>query len=323
MMGAVPRILCAALVCAVFGGVGQAEAQADRQTLGVGRLFTNDFLGDGEDRWRTGSYSLSVLRGPPLTSGPPRSLSSSLSSSLPGTLPDRPGQVLEYRFRSEIIAPGRLNGPGSDDRPYVGMLAFGVHSHHRLGPGDYSLGLDLVAVGPQTGLGDWHAWLHGEISAPRVGVLEDQIGDSLSYLATGQYALQIPLAEAFDLRPFVEVQTGVEDMIRLGADLVIGPASGAVLLRDNPTGQLYPGAAGEPGLSLLAGADWARVHDSDWLPAAQGFRARDERLRARAGLHWQSQGNSALFYGLTWLSPEFEGQPEGQLLGSVTLRILF
>jgi hypothetical protein len=307
MSGSGFRASVVGLLAAVAALVAPAGAEEARQTLGVGRLFTNDYLGDGEDRWRTGSYSLSVLRGPQLTSG----------------LPDRPGQVLEYRFRSEIIAPGRLNGAGSDDRPYVGMLAFGVHSHHRLGPGDYSLGVDLVAVGPQTGVGDWHAWLHGEIGAPRVGVLEEQIGDNLSYLATGQYAAQVALTGNADLRPFVEVQTGVEDLVRLGADLVIGPATEAFLLRDNPTGQLYPGLAGGAGLSFLAGVDWARVHGSDWLPAAGGYRAEEERFRARAGLHWQSEGNSALFYGLTWLSPEFVGQPEGQVLGSVTLRILF
>lgn len=290
-----------------LGILGALPVQAERQFLGVGRIFSNDYLGDGEDRWRTGSYSLSVVRGPGWT----------------GSLPDRPGQVLEYRFRAEIIAPGRLNGPGSDDRPYVGMLAWGVHSHHALAQGEYSLGLDLVAVGPQTGIGDFHVRAHEELGAPRVGVLDDQIGNATGYLATGQYVYPLTFADNAQVRPFVEVQTGVEDMIRAGADVVIGPAAQALLLRDNPTGQLYPGIKAGPGLSILAGADWARVHDSDWLPADQGFRAEATRLRTRAGLHWQSGGNAALFYGVTWLSPEFVGQDEGQLVGSVTLRILF
>ena len=42
-----------------------AQAQTpERQFLGWGRLFNNDFLGDGQDRWRTGSYTISVLKGP-------------------------------------------------------------------------------------------------------------------------------------------------------------------------------------------------------------------------------------------------------------------
>ena len=39
-------------------------AAQDRVTLGWGRLLTNDLLGDGRDRWRTGSYTLSRVRGP-------------------------------------------------------------------------------------------------------------------------------------------------------------------------------------------------------------------------------------------------------------------
>jgi hypothetical protein len=281
---------------------------AGRQTLGVGRLFTNDYLGDGNDRWRTGSYVLSVVRGPEWT----------------GALPAQPGRILEYRFRNEIIAPGRLNGPGSDDRPYVGLLAWGVHSHHALGAVEYSLGVDIVAVGPQTGIGDVHAWFHEEVDAPRVGVLDDQIGDAVSWLATAEYAHSLKMGESAVLRPFLEVQAGVEDLLRVGADLVFGPvAGGGLLLRDIPTGQLYPGIRSGAGLSFIAGADWARVMESDWLPSRGGFLATEDRMRARAGVNWQSAGSASFFYGLTWLSPEFEGQEEGQLLGSVTLRILF
>src|SRR5688572_4566335 len=99
--------ITALLVIFTFGAV-PAIAQ-ERETLGFGRLFTNDFFGDGLDRWRSGSYSFSIIRG----------------LGWNGVLPERFGELIEYRLRSEIIAPGRLNGAGSDDRPYVGAATLG------------------------------------------------------------------------------------------------------------------------------------------------------------------------------------------------------
>jgi len=53
------------------------------------------------------------------------------------------------------------------------------------------------------------------------------------------------------------------------------------------------------------------VNDSACLPADRGFSALHHRQRARIGLHWQAACNLSLFYGATWLSPEFDGQTEG------------
>ena len=44
------------------GLCGPVLAQ-DRVTLGWGRLFNNDTLGDTQDRWKTGSYTINHLRG--------------------------------------------------------------------------------------------------------------------------------------------------------------------------------------------------------------------------------------------------------------------
>jgi hypothetical protein len=79
---------------------------------------------------------------------------------------------------------------------------------------------------------------------------------------------------------------------------------------------------GAEGTSFSFGGDVAHVFDSVYLPADQGYSPTDLRLRLRAGLHWQ-KGAMGLFYGLTWLGEEFEGQPEGQLVGSLRLKILF
>ena len=36
----------------------------DRTRIGYGRLITNDFIGDGKDRWRSGSVASSRVWGP-------------------------------------------------------------------------------------------------------------------------------------------------------------------------------------------------------------------------------------------------------------------
>ena len=53
-------------------------------------------------------------------------------------------------------------------------------------------------------------------------------------------------------------------------------------------------------------------------PFPRKLTARDRR-RARVGLHWQPVRDVRLFYGLSWLSEEFEGQHEAQVLGSLKL----
>ncbi len=282
-----------------------------RVTLGFGRLFTNDQVGDGHDRWRTGSYAISVVSGPVWN----------------GTLPSGFGQIIELRFRSAIIAPADLTGDGTNDRPYVGALSYGIHTHMAVLGGAASVGIDLTMTGPQTGLADFQDWFHSNIASPRLSdaVVDGQIGNGLYPSLTAEYAYPWRVSDRLMLRPFVEVQSGVEDIARIGGDLVWGViVQRDLLIRDHPTGQLYRGThAPDKGFSVVAGADWAQVGDSVYLPASSDVISEETRTRARIGIHWQPRPNTSLFYGVTWLSPEFLDQPEGQVLGSVSLKILF
>jgi uncharacterized membrane protein YjdF len=55
---AMKRLFLTAL-CVVLGMSAQlAFAETQYSRIGHGRLLTNDLLGDGKDRWRTGSYAL-------------------------------------------------------------------------------------------------------------------------------------------------------------------------------------------------------------------------------------------------------------------------
>lgn len=293
-----------ALALALWAETVTAETA---ETLGVGRLFTNDHFGDGDDRWRSTSYVLSVARG----QGP-----------FTGRLGF--GDILEYRLRAEIISPAYGSvAPG--DRPYAGVLSLGVHTHFAVGGLDYALGADLVAMGPQTGVSALQEAYHDTFDFAPPPHVDDQLGDSLFIAGTAQVGGRVDLAPGVTLRPFAEAQMGAEDMLRIGGDLMIGQAGQDDLwLRDVVTGQLYRGIT-QPGqgVTYVIGGDIAAVGSSRFLPEDQGYLPTPNRTRARAGVHFQASEAVTFFYGVTWLSEEFEGQSEPQVLGSVKLNFNF
>lgn len=299
------RALVVALIALLpaTGALGQ-----ERQTLGWGRLFDNDALGDLHDRWRSGSYTVSLLRGPEWS----------------GQLPTGFGQLLEYRVSGSTVTPANLGNPAADDRRYAAPLSFGLHSHFYWRGLEASLGADLVAVGPQTGISGVQSWLHGVLGVAKPD-LTDQLGNAVHPALSAEFGRSMALSDQVTLRPFVSAQAGFETMVRAGGDVVIGNfGQGGLLLRDDTTGQRYRGIKGDetPGMSFTLGGDMARVFDSALLPDGGAAVASDTRSRLRAGLAWQGETSSA-FYGVTWLSPEFDSQPEGQLVGSVNLNLRF
>jgi hypothetical protein len=303
------RTVLFAALCGVFLTTAPSTGDAqDRVRLGVGRMFTNDLIGDGDDRWRTGSYVVSGIRGPEWT----------------GRLPTSFGEILEYRRRGEVIAPENLSNGAFPDRRYVGALSFGVHTHYRYNSTEIAMGADLVAVGKQTGLGSLQAKIHEILDAPKPGVLDTQIGNGVHPTVLVEMSQPMSFGDKVLLRPFVQGQAGVETLIRLGADVIVGHfGQGDLLLRDVTSGQLYRGiATPQPGFSVLFGGDIAKVDSSVYLPTSGGYVLTDTRDRLRAGIHWQGE-NSSLFYGATWLGKEFTGQTDGQVVGSLRLNFKF
>lgn len=281
-----------------------------RVVLGHGRLTNNDLLGDLDDRWQTGSVSSSRVVG----------------RNWSGMLPDRPFDILEYRLSGQIIAPENMRTPDPEDRPWAGALSLGLHTHFMRGPVEMSMGGDLVVTGPQTGLGDLQTFVHdaiGEQPASR-SVLSNQIENGVHPTLVLEAANSIPMGGQSVLRPFGEARAGVETLVRAGFDLTIGSVGqGELLVRDSVTGQRYRAVTDSvPGFSFVMGGDIAYVDSSVFLPSGHGYDLSNTRTRARAGLHWQGQSN-AMFYGFTWMSKEFDTQPEGQVLGSVRLDLRF
>ncbi|WP_082223443.1 lipid A-modifier LpxR family protein [Pseudorhodobacter ferrugineus] len=277
-------------------------------TLGYGRFFNNDALGDGKDRWRTGSYTVSIVRG----------------TDWDGDLPNRFGAVLEYRARSEIIAPANLAAPSPNDRRYVGALSVGVHSYFKRNAVEMRLGADLVAVGPQTGVGALQRKAHKLFGMGGTSDLSGQLSNHVYPTMSAEMGKTYTLGAA-RLRPFAEAQVGVETYVRLGGDLTIGHfGQGALMLRDQVTGQRFTGTRGDAGqgASFTVGGDIARIFDSAYLPDGGSVESIKRRSRLRAGVNWRGE-KSEVFYGVTHLGREFDRQPSGQTVGSLRLHIRF
>jgi hypothetical protein len=301
--------VCAIALTLGFQGIGSEAFAQERVTLGWGRLLTNDALGDGKDRWRTGSYVASRVRGP----------------SWSGTLPAMPGEILEFRLRFETIAPADLIVANPNDRRYVGALTLGMHTHFDWVGLETSAGLDAVIVGPQNKISSLHGDLHDLLGLAAPTVFGAQIGDAVYLTAVGEVGKTFSFGSVAQLRPYLEAQAGAETLIRVGGDITLGGyARDALMLRDSATGQRYRGVTGDrvEGMSLTLGGDIARVFDSEYFRAGDVATLADTRSRLRAGVHWQGAQSEA-FYGLTWLGKEFDQQVDDQLVGSINLRLQF
>lgn len=303
--------LVSALVISMVSTFHSVAQAGEKFTIGTARILTNDYLGDGKDRWRSGSYAISKMRA---------------SEEWDGAFPDEIGAMLEWRFRMDILAPSNIVRRGDNDRRYAGTLTFGLHTYFNRNSVDYSLGLDLVAVGPSTGVGSFQRTAHRVLGAPKPGdeVLATQMSDDIMPTLSGSASQQIRFSGSNSLRPFAEFRIGDETFARIGADFHFGNVGQNDLwLRDIGTGQAFRATFERVnGVSFLVGGDVAFVESSKYLPPEDGVTLNKGRVRARAGMHWQGEQHS-IFYGLTYLGKEFDEQSEGQFVGSVALRRRF
>lgn len=302
-----------ALSLLAFAIGAPATAQDSGLTrLGITQVFTNDWfgmpVGDRFDRWRTGGYQVSGFWG---------------RDEWDGSLPYEPFALIEFRFRGEIIAPDNLAAPAAGDRRYAPALYFGAATHFDYRGLEVSAGADLVLTGDQTGLMDLHDGIHRTFGGSDVDLSNFMIENGTYLNATVEGARTLDWGSTA-VRPFVEAQVGVETLVRAGADLRFGNFdSGALLIRDPITGQRVVGIPGDSasGWSFSLGADVAYVDSSVLLPD-NGPAPETTRYRVRGGVN-HAYGPADVFYGVTYLSEEFEGQEEGQLVGSLSLMLRF
>lgn len=306
-MGIMFRLFGAFCLC-VGLSVQPAFTQEPRYTLGMARLFTNDTIADRKDRWRTGAYGVSLFRG----------------QGWSGALPAQPFALMEYRFRGEVMAPDNLRRPAPGDRLYAGSFWVGAHTHLDWRGVDITAGADIVVTGEQTGIRRLQSAIHDRLSMPRMDMEQYQVANGVYLHGTVEMARSVLLGWG-EIRPFFEGQAGVETLARAGVDLTFGDlGQGGLRTRDPITGQRIAGVVGADrgGWSFLVGGDVARVERSVFLPESRGYRASATRHRLRAGVNY-GFGASNLFYGVTYLSPEFDAQREGQFVGSLSLVVRY
>lgn len=299
--------LALALAPAIFALPAAVYAD-ELVTLGWGRLLDNDGIGDTHDRWHTGSYAVSMIRG----------------REWSGVLPDQFGRIVEYRLRADTVAPANLANPEPGDRRYAGSLSLGVHTQANWLGMEANLGADLVMIGPQTGISGFQTFVHRAVGMEKPDT-SDQIGNEFKPTLSGELGRSMIVSDGVTLRPYVAAEAGVETWVRAGGDLVIGHfGDQSVMLRDEVTGQRYRAVAGTltEGMSFTLGGDLARVFSSAYLPDGGAAVLGDTRSRLRAGMQWQGHVAS-VFYGVTYLSPEFTDQDVGQVVGSLNVNMRF
>lgn len=277
--------------------------------VGVSRLFNNDFIGDGKDRWRTGSYEVSVTFGDQVADG----------------LPFTPFELMQYRLRAEIIAPENLAlANPAPDRPYAGVIGLGAFTHFERGAYNMSFGGELVFVGPSTRLDDFQEWAHDRLGVQGPTAAQTQLGDKVYPTIQGEVSRDVQFGAGV-FRPFFEAQAGIETYARVGFDAVFGKnISQNFFVREPVTGHLVTNVrhSDDRSFGFMLGGDVAYVGDSKLLPESRGMQVRSYRPRARAGFLYEGE-NAGFFYGVTYLGKEFDGQREGQVTGSLNVKFNF
>lgn len=294
--------LCAAAALAA-GCLALPARAAEREFLGGAYAIGNDSIGQFRDRWQSSFVMGSLFYGP--------------DGVDPLALP--PGRLLEFRLSHHLVTPEVLGRPGPRDRPFAGTFALEVLTHGRIGAAETSLGAGLAVTGPQTGSFRFQRWLHERLGYPIPRPGARVVPDGVHPVLTAEIGRS--LGQNPRVRPFVEARAGIETLLRAGVDVTWGPmGTGRVMLREPVTGQRVPAMWGPPerGLSVTLGADVAAVGQSVLLPGLEP----EPRLRLRAGAQWQG-ARWSLGYGAAWLSPEFAGQREGQVVGLVQLGARF
>ncbi|MEO0913913.1 MAG: lipid A-modifier LpxR family protein, partial [Pseudomonadota bacterium] len=251
-----------------------------------------------------------------------------------GDLPARPLEIVEFRLRGDVLTPEELTEPvppGNSDRRYAGVLGAGAHTHFEIGGWETAAGVDFIWTGPQTNLGAIHNFFHDTLGGAELVTRQSQIGDGFYLTAVLEVGREIAFRNGLvRLRPFVEVQAGLETFARAGADLTLGFAGrDGLLVRDNGTGHRYAVVPGGSGVALTLGYDAARVVQSELLPSDLGYALTPLRQRGRVGLVFQEDlpipyfRDAALFLGWTWHSKEFETQREEQWTSSIAFTYSF
>lgn len=297
-------------------------------------LFWNDRLGDGEDRWKSGGLTQSLVL-------PERRLGDE------SWFGDR-ASAIEINLRGLVISPDDTAFGGVDrrDRPYSQYAAAGLYVRsiarpRGIGPGlalqtEDRAGIELGWQGDPLPLFDIQGAMHDLLgTGGDIGNPDNTIdGGFLANLeARRTWRLHRAMAgRDLELAPFVQTSLGMrENSLRAGADLLFGSAlEGRTWGADLATGAMIAGESmHRQGFhwTFFTGADAGYVASDAFLDGGPGgdgpgIGRRDVTARLRAGVLLEA-GGVGIGFSLNWLSPEFRGQPEGQTIGGIQVKLRF
>jgi hypothetical protein len=302
------KIVAASLYAATMSAVAlPVSAQDLGKYEGSVGSFTNDYIGDGHDRWMSASYQRSYFfdRG---------------NEGL--------AEAIEIRGRAQIVSPWSVRQQSGQDRPYSSALGLGGFAHGHVAGFETRFGGEIILQGDQTGLPAFqhaaHEFLGLERSYDPNAASDPHVKDKVTGRFEAGLARSFRPNENVLVRPYTEIVAGADEYAAIGSDLVIGSLAGSsIWSRDVVTGQILTHQSDRSrGMSFLAGADVRKVSKSLHIPESSAVEIEDTQVRARLGVH-MDLGYTNVFFGQTWLSEGFQGQSETQRLGTLSISLNF
>lgn len=301
-------ILAAFLVFISFSMLASSANAEDRRSY-VGEVgsFTNDFFGDGHDRWRSGSYQRSYY-------------SEGLQfSRIRG---------IELRTRGELFTPWRPTPRQELNVLYSTLLGFGASAHTTIAGLDTRAGAEFLLLGDLSGLEfvqrTFHEGMGMEKSFDPSRDDVESVKNGIDFRLDLEVGRKLRLNGTSIVRPYAEFVVGADEAISVGADLIFGNlASAERWTRDVVTGRLLTPEVNQiRGISFIGGWDTRSVYSSVHLPRNSAVELEPVQHRVRMGIQ-SSTGFTNFFIGQAWISPDFVGQPESQRLGMLSVSFAF
>jgi hypothetical protein len=255
---------------------------------------------------------------------------------------------LEINGRAVVMTPDNTANPGIDasDRPYAQYAGLGLHLRSIGRPQPLDMGVSLqdeLRVGIEAGwqgdplpLFDIQEGLHDMAGTGGTAAnLSNSVGSemlvNLEGRQTWRFHWESPGRDV-EIAPFVQASMGMrENSLRVGTDLIVGSAlEGRTWGNDLATGALLAGASmPRKGFNWtgFVGADLGYVASDAFLDggfAGNGPSVGREPVTARVrGGVLLEYDNVGIGFSLNWLSKEFRGQSEGQVIGAIQMKYRF
>lgn len=295
-------------------------------------VIWNDRFGDGQDRYKTGGMTQSWLL--------PESI------FLDDPLIAGQASALELQGRGFIATPNNTTNPAAQDRPFAQYVGVGAYLRtfgetEDLTPAsslaiEHRVGIEVGFQGEPLPLFEIQDAIHGMTGGGGVAMTPANTLDS-EFLVNAEvkrtHRLHIENGEVdVEFAPYAQGSFGMrENSVRLGTDIIVGSSLKARTWNHEPAiGALIPGGSKErDGLNWLTwvGGDVGYIASDAFLDGGfdnSGPSVNREEItaRLRAGLMVE-YGDVALSYSATWLSPEFDAQSEGQVVGAFQIKYRF